>query len=163
MLPPKISTRLRGWVASSFRWDHTSEALGRNLAAARRRHRGTANTSPRATPTTITAMTMSQTRWESPLLSLEGSLKLKFPRARGRAIRNSAPLTIQLAVDTSTPELTATVPLYPSCWKNRTRVASTAIDPPARATKVSDSSRASVRPKGRGLVTEPTVVMAMAG
>ena len=78
-------------------------------------------------------------------------------------MRNRAPFTIQLAVQTSTPELTATVAVYPSCWKNLTRVARTAIEPPARATKVSASSRASVRPKGRGLVTEPTVVMAMAG
>ena len=90
---------------------------------------------------------MSHTRWESPLPELLlGSLKWKLPRARGKAMRNRAPLTIQLAVLTSTPELTATVGLYPSCWKNLTRVASTAIDPPARATKVSDSSRASVRP-----------------
>ena len=108
---------------------------------------------------------MIQTRWELLLLlSLDGVVsKWRFPMARGRAIRKSAPLTIQLAVLTSTPELTATVGVYPSCWKKRTRVASTAIDPPARATKVSDSSRASVRPYGNGLVTEPTVVRAMAG
>ncbi len=91
---------------------------------------------------------MSHTRWElDELLSLDGvSLKWRLPMARGRAMRNSAPFTIQLAVLTSTPELTATVGVYPSCWKNRTRVARTAIDPPARATKVSDSSRATVRP-----------------
>ena len=91
---------------------------------------------------------MSQTRWEFPLSVdvLDGSLKWSCPMARGRAMRNRAPLTIQLAVLTSTPELTATVGVYPSCWKNRTRVARTAIEPPARATKVSASSRASVRP-----------------
>ena len=93
-------------------------------------------------------MTMSQTRLEfDELPSLDGvDSKCRFPMAKGRAMRKSAPFTIQLAVLTSTPELTATVGVYPSCWKKRTRVARTAIDPPASATKVSDSSRATVRP-----------------
>jgi hypothetical protein len=146
MLPPKISTRLRGCRESNFKWSHTSEALGRSFWAANRRQRGTAKMSPSATPTTMTTMTMSHTRWALPLLSLSGSLKWRLPRANGRAMRNSPPFTIQLAVLTSTPELTAMVGVYPSCWKNLTRVASTAIEPPARPTKVSDSSRATVRP-----------------
>ena len=35
--------------------------------------------------------------------------------------------------------------------------------PPARATKVLATSRASTRPKGKGSTMEPTVVTAMAG
>src|SRR5664280_2369620 len=125
-LPPKISTRLRGCAASTLRCAHTSEALGRSFAAASRRHRGTAKTRPRATPITTMAITMSQTSFESLLepLLVGDELKWRLPYARGRAMRKRAPLTIQLAVLTSTPDVTAVVASYPSCWKNRTLVAS---------------------------------------
>ena len=108
-LPPNISTSFRGWDARILKWDQTSETFGRNFSAASLRHRGTANANPSTTPTSTTIRTMSHTSCASSLLLDEGSEKCSLPMAIGSAIRNSAPLTIQLAVLTRTPELTAMV------------------------------------------------------
>jgi len=53
----------------------------------------------------------------------DGDSKCIWPMARGSAMRNSAPFTIQLAVLTSTPSSPPPVGVSPSCWKNRTLVA----------------------------------------
>src|ERR1700722_9408260 len=112
-LPPKISNKFRGCAERTFKCDQTSETFGRNFAAASLRHRGTANANPATTPAITTIRTMSHTNWAWSLPLEDGSEKCRLLHAIGRAIKNSAPLTIQLAVLTIAPELTATVASYP--------------------------------------------------
>ena len=103
--------------------------LGGGQAAPTAGWRTRVRAGPRRTATT---MTMSQTRWPSvlgrnrPRCWSGDEPKWNCDRAMGMAMRNRPPLTIQLAVEISTPELTASVASYPCCWKNRTRVASDA-------------------------------------
>ena len=90
--------------------------------------------------------------WRPP--ELDGAWKV--PAANGRAIKNSRPLTVQLAVVAIAPELTAAVASYPWRWKNLTRTAKTAASPPTSAVKVLEVSSAMQRPKGAGRWTAPS-------
>jgi hypothetical protein len=71
-------------------------------------------------PTTAMAMTMIQTRRaplapEPPPVEVAWLAKSNCEMATGRATTNSAPLVIQLAIEMSTPELTARVASHPCC------------------------------------------------
>ena len=79
----------------------------------------------------------------------------KDPAAKGKAIRNSRPLTVQLAVVAIAPALTAAAASYPWRWKNLTRTAKTATSPPTSAVKVFDVSSATQRPNGSWPVAAP--------
>ena len=83
------------------------------------------------------------------------------PSAKGIEIKKSPPLTIHDAVDSRTPELTATAPSIPWRWKKRTRAASVAGVPSARPLKVFPSSSISSGKYGTDKVIEPWEAMAV--
>ena len=68
--------------------------------------------------------------------------------ANGIEMRNSRPLTVQLAVVAIAPALTAASASYPWRWKNLTRSAKTATSPPTSAVKMLEVSSATHRPNG---------------
>jgi hypothetical protein len=68
--------------------------------------------------------------------------------ANGMEMRNSRPLTVQLAAVAIAPALTAASASYPCRWKNLTRTAKTATSPPTSATKMFEVSSATHRPNG---------------
>jgi len=65
------------------------------------------NAMPTTTETTSTMIRISHTVWLEP--EVGDWSKWSDPAAKGSAIRKRTPFTIQLAVDTKTPELTASV------------------------------------------------------
>src|SRR5690242_16672558 len=118
---------------------------GRTLLLTSRRSRGTKVTTATAIPAArTTARTTQIAVWRSS--ELDGASKV--PAANGRAIRNSSPLAVQLAVVAMAPELTAAVASYPWRWKNLTRTAKTAVSPPTSAVNVLEVSSARHRPYG---------------
>ena len=95
---------------------------------------------------------------EDPPLRCESrSSKWSVPMANGIEIKNRPPLTIHDAVETRTPELTATVVSMPCFWKKRTRAARTAGVPSASPLKVLDNSSMINGNSGTLIVIEPSV------
>ena len=126
---------------------------GRIRLLASRRNLGTRAISAAAIPATRMTARMTQTAaWWPP--ELDGAWK--DPAAKGKAIRNSRVLTVQLAVVAMAPALTAAAASYPCRWKNLTRTAKTAMSPPTSAVKVLDVSSATQRPNGSWPVAAPS-------
>jgi hypothetical protein len=126
---------------------------GRILRLTRRRSLGTRAISAVAIPAARMTARMTQTAaWWPP----EPDGAWKVPAANGMAMRNSRPLTVQLAVVAMTPALTAASATYPWRWKNLTRTAKTATSPPTSAVKVFEVSSATQRPNGSWPVAAPS-------
>ena len=126
---------------------------GRILRLTRRRSLGTRAISAAAIPAVRTTARMTQTAaWWPP----EPDGAWKVPAANGMAMRNSRPLTVQLAVVAMTPALTAASATYPWRWKNLTRTAKTATSPPTSAVKVFEVSSATQRPNGSWPAAAPS-------
>src|SRR5271165_164568 len=126
---------------------------GRTRRLASRRSLGTKAISAAATPAARMTARMIQTAASWPP---EPDGAWKDPAAKGMAIRNSRPLTVQLAVVAMAPALTAAAASYPCRWKNLTRTAKTATSPPTSAVKVFDVSSATHRPNGSWPVAAPS-------